>query len=165
MCAFNTRKRSVLTLYARMKRLNRLYYFLGGKRGWRITSVVPSVPAKLCAFCLILFTSLKHVIKICQTACYELKRISANRRYLTEDATEQLVTFCALSRLDYCNSLLMGTPSSVIQPMQKVQNTTARLILRAPRHRNLQPLLRYLHWLPISNESNTKLLACVTTQS
>ena len=36
-----------------------------------------------------------------------------------------------LSRLDYCNSLLMGTPNSVIQPMQKVQNAAARLILRA----------------------------------
>ena len=100
------------------------------------------VLAKLYVFCVILLTSVKHVIKICQTAYYELKRISANGRYLTEDATKRLVTFCVLSRLDYCNSLLMGTPSSVIQPMQKVQNTAARLILGAPRHRNLQPHLR-----------------------
>ena len=46
----------------------------------------------------------------------------------------------------------MGTPSSVIQPtaMQKVQNTAARLILRAPCHQNCTPLLQQLHWLPIS---------------
>ena len=38
--------------------------------------------------------------------------------------------------LDYCNSL-WATPNSVIQPMQKVRNTAARLILsRAPRHRH-----------------------------
>ena len=72
-------------------------------------------------------TMKQHVIKICQTAYYELKRISSIRRYLTEDAAKQLVTSCVLSRLDYCNSLLMGTPNSVIQPMQKVQNTAARL--------------------------------------
>ena len=34
--------------------------------------------------------------------------------------------------------------------MQKVQNTAARLILRAPRHQNCKPLLQQLHWLPIS---------------
>ena len=62
-------------------------------------------------------TMKQHVIKICQTAYYELKRISSIRRYLTEDAAKQLVTSCVLSRLDYCNSLLMGTPNSVIQPM------------------------------------------------
>ena len=67
----------------------------------------------------------QHVIKICQTAYYELKRISSIRRYLTEDAVKQLVTSCVLSRLDYCNSLLMGTPNFVTQPMQEVQNTAA----------------------------------------
>ena len=36
-----------------------------------------------------------------------------------EDAAKQLVTSCVLSRLGYCNSPLMGTPNSVIQPMQK----------------------------------------------
>ena len=58
----------------------------------------------------------KYVIKICQTAYFELKRISSNRRFLTEDATKTLVTSYILSRHDYCNCLLMGTPNSVIQP-------------------------------------------------
>ena len=61
----------------------------------------------------------KHVIKICQTAYFELKRISSIRRFLTEDATKTLVTSYILSRLDYCNYLLMGTLNSVIQPLQK----------------------------------------------
>ena len=106
----------------------------------------------------------QHVIKTCQTAYYELKRISSIRRYLTEDAAKQLVTSCVLSRLDYCNSLLVGTPNSVIQPMQKVQNTAARLILRAPRHQNCTPLLQQLHWLPVSERIKYKT-ARVTTQS
>ena len=101
-------------------------------------------------------TMKQHVIKTCQTAYYELKRISSIRRYLTEDAAKQLVTFCVLLRLDYCNSLLMGTPNSVIQPTQKVQNTAARLILRAPCHQNCTPLLQQLHWLPVSERTKHK---------
>ena len=105
-------------------------------------------------------TMKQHVIKTCQTAYYELKRISSIRRYLTEDAAKQLVTSCVLSRLDYCNSLLMGTPNTVIQPMQKVQNTAARLIFRAPRHQNCTPLLQQIHWLPISERIKYKT-ACM----
>ena len=44
--------------------------------------------------------------------------------------------------------------------MQKVQNTAARLILRAPRHQNCTPLLQQLHWLPISERIKYKT-ACM----
>ena len=62
-----------------------------------------------------------HVIKICQTAYFDLKRISSIRRFLTEDATKILVTSYILSRLDYCNCLLVGTPNSVIQPPENLE--------------------------------------------
>ena len=84
----------------------------------------------------------KHVIKFCQTAYFDLKRISSIHRFLTEDATKILVTsYNILSRLDYCNCLLMGTPNSVIQPLQKIQNFAARLVLLAPSHQYSTPLL------------------------
>ena len=83
----------------------------------------------------------KHVIKICQTAYFELKRISSICRFLTEDATKTFVTSYILLRLDYCNCLLMGTPDSVIQPLQKIHNFAARLVLLAPRHHHSTPLL------------------------
>ena len=54
----------------------------------------------------------------------------------------------------------MGAPNSVIQLMQKVQNTAARLILRAPRHQKCTPLLQQLHWLPISERIKYKT-ACM----
>ena len=74
--------------------------------------------------------------------------------------TTKLVTSCVLSRLVYCNSLFMSTPSSVIQPMQKVQNTAARLILRASRHQNCTHLLHQLRWFPISERIKYKT-ACM----
>ena len=44
--------------------------------------------------------------------------------------------------------------------MQKVQNTAARLILRAPRHQNSTSLLQQLHWLPSSERIKYKT-ACM----
>ena len=83
----------------------------------------------------------KHIIKICQTAYFKLKRISSIQRFLTEDAAKTFVTSYILSRLDYCNCLLMGTPNSVIQPLQKILNFAARLVLLAPHHHHSTPLL------------------------
>ena len=102
----------------------------------------------------------KHIIKISQTAYLELKSISSIRRFLTEDATKTLATFYILSRLDYCNCLLMGTPNSVIQPLQKIQNFAARLVLLAPRHHHSTPLLeeKKMHWLPISERIKYKVV-------
>ena len=101
----------------------------------------------------------KHIIKICQTAYFELKRVSSIRRFLTEDAIKTLVTSYILSRLDYCNCFLMGTPNSVIQPLQKIQNFAARLVLLAPRHHHSAPFPEKLHWLPISERIKYKV-AC-----
>ena len=72
------------------------------------------------------------------------------RRFLTEDATKTLVTSYIPSRLDYSNCLLMGTPNSVTQPLQKIQNFAARLVLLAPRHHHWTPLMEKLHWCSIS---------------
>ena len=71
-----------------------------------------------------------------------------------------LLSSYILSRLDYCNCLLVGTPNSVIQPLQKIQNFAARLVLLTPRHHHSTPLLEKLHWLPISERIKYKV-ACM----
>ena len=93
----------------------------------------------------------KPVIKICQIAYFELKRISSVRRFLTEDAAKILVTSSnKSSRLEYCNCPLMGTPNSVIQPLQKIQNFAARLsiLIGTPAPPLSTSSGRKLHWLP-----------------
>ena len=72
----------------------------------------------------------------------------------------RLVISYILSRLDYCNCLLMGTPNSVSQPLQKIQNFAARLVLLAPSHHHSTPLLEKLHRLPISERIKYKV-ACM----
>ena len=54
----------------------------------------------------------------------------------------------------------MGTPNSVIEPLQKIQNFAARLVLLAPRHHHSTLFLEKLHWLPISERIKYKV-ACL----
>ena len=50
---------------------------------------------------------------------------------------------------------------SNIQPLQKIQNFAARLVLLAPRHHHSTPVLeKKLHWLPISERIKYKV-ACM----
>ena len=49
----------------------------------------------------------KHVIKICHTAYFELKRISSIRRFLTEDAAKTCYFLYPLTIADYCNCHLI----------------------------------------------------------
>ena len=54
-----------------------------------------------------------------------------------------------LSRLDYCNTVLCGLPQCLLYKLQKVQNTAARMIFKAPRTDRITSILHKLHWLPI----------------
>ena len=70
--------------------------------------------------------------------------------------------FLILSRFDYCNCLLMGTHNFVIQPLQKILNFAARLVLLAPRHHNWTPLWKNCTGFPFQNVLSIKSLVCVS---
>ena len=61
------------------------------------------------------------------------------------------------SRFDYCNSLLNNIAKRDLAKLQRVQNCLARVVLRAPRFSPSLPLLKQLHWLPVSYRINFKL--------
>jgi len=48
-------------------------------------------------------------------------------------------------RLDYCNSVLGGLLASSIKPLQRVQNTAARLVLNLDYWAHITPALQQLH--------------------
>ena len=50
-----------------------------------------------------------------------------------------------ISRIDYCNSVLVGLPASTLAPLQRVQNAAARLILGESRRSHITPALKQLH--------------------
>ena len=65
----------------------------------------------------------KHVANICRSAYFELRRISSLRHLVTVSATTTLLSAFVLSKLDYCNSLLCGSPPFILVKLQRVQNS------------------------------------------
>ena len=66
-----------------------------------------------------------HVSNIAQTCYFELLRLASIRRFLTSTATATLVSAFALSRIDYCHSLLFGSTRDVTSHLQRIQNYAA----------------------------------------
>ena len=99
----------------------------------------------------------KHVTNICISAYTELGRISSVRHLLTVNVTKTLLSTFVLSKLDYCNSLLCGSPKFILDKLQRVQNSAARLVKKFRKCDYVQPLLLNLHWLPVRSRSDYKV--------
>ena len=99
-----------------------------------------------------------QVSKLCQVAFFNIRRIRSIRDCLTQHATELLIHFLVISRLDYGNGLLYGVPGKLLDKLQRVQNVAARVVVKASRYDHITPILKSLHWLPIRYRTEYKLL-------
>ena len=97
-----------------------------------------------------------HIKNVCRSAYSDLRRISTIRHLLSVDSTKTLVSAFVFSALGYCNSFLSGCPKH-LEKLQKVQNSAARLVLKAHKRDHVSPLLRTLHWLPVQARIEYKL--------
>ena len=106
------------------------------------------------------FTRNAHVSNIARTCYFELRRLASICGFLTSTATAKLVSAFALSRIDYCNSVLFGSTHDVPSHLQRIQNYAARVILRLPKSSSITTHLNSLHWLPVKVRSTYKI-ACL----
>lgn len=100
----------------------------------------------------------QHVADICKVCFYHLRNIARIRDYLSLPDTETLVHAFITTKLDSCNSLLVGLPKSLLDRLQSVQNSAARLITRSKKYEHISPVMKQLHWLPVSSRITYKIL-------
>ena len=100
----------------------------------------------------------KHINSVCRSGYGQLRQIGHIRKYLNTNATKTLVNSLLTSRLDYCNALLYGVPKTVLNRLQNLQNTAARIITRTSRYDHITPVLKELHWIPVAHRVDFKIL-------
>ena len=66
-----------------------------------------------------------NVVKSCN---YHTRAIRHIRHLLTQSAAQTLVRSLINSRLDYCNSLLLGAPAMSLNRLQRAQDIAARVV-------------------------------------
>ena len=99
-----------------------------------------------------------HFSNIARTCYFEQHHLESIRRFLTNTATATLVSPFALSRIDYCSSLLLGSTHDVTSHLQRIPNY--RLIMRLPKSSSITTHIKSLHWLPVNVRSTYKI-ACL----
>uniref|UniRef100_A0A8C5DL07 Reverse transcriptase domain-containing protein n=1 Tax=Gouania willdenowi TaxID=441366 RepID=A0A8C5DL07_GOUWI len=103
--------------------------------------------------------SLEHHSKLLTRNCfYQLRKISKLRSLVSRDDLEMIIHAFVSSRLDYCNSLFSCLNKKALSRLQQVQNSTARLLTRTNRRAHITPILKALHWLPVTFRFNFKIL-------
>jgi len=102
-----------------------------------------------------------HVSSLSRVCFAQLRNISRIKRYLDQATLEKVVHTFVTSKLDYCNSLLLGAPTKVMARVQRIQNAAARLVTGTPIHDHITPVLRELHWLPVEKRVMYKVLLLV----
>ena len=126
-------------------------------------STISSVPQarNLGAIFDSLMTMKPHISNVVRSSSFHLRNISRIRKYLSRDATEQIIHSFITSRLDNNNALLYGLPANQLYRLQKVQNTAARIITFSKKSCYITPILKELHWLPVAKRIVFKLLLIV----
>ena len=101
---------------------------------------------------------LPHANNVCKSAFYHRHTISRIRKYLLTQTTDILIQAFVTSKLDHWNSLLYNVPKNIIKKLQSVQNAAGRQITRPRKCDYITPILFHLHWLPVSEQINFKIL-------
>ena len=103
-------------------------------------------------------TMVPHVNALSQSARYHIRNIGKIRRFLDRDSCEKIVHAFVTSRLDLNNALLAGLPGDTVAKLQKCQNIAARVVTRTRIRDHIKPVLMNLHWLPVEQRIQYKLL-------
>ena len=100
----------------------------------------------------------EHIKNICRVAFYHIRNIAKIRKFLSCDTVKTLMHAFVTSQIDSCNALLFGLPNFLIQRLQYVLNSAARVIARCRKFDHITPLLIELHWLPVEQRIIFKIL-------
>ena len=124
--------------------------------------ITPSNEARNLGF--IINSDMSHKLQISSTlkAVYcQIRNIGKIRKYLTKDAAQLITHSLVISRLDMCNSLIYGIPHHQLHRLQLAQNTAACIITLTKKRSHITPVLIDLHWLPVKQRIEFKLLIFV----
>ena len=105
----------------------------------------------------------KQVSNTCRKCFFQLRQLRRVRRSLDKSSAATLIHAFVTSRIDYCNSLLAGSPKTVTDKLQRVLRSAARILTETGKYdRGLTHILHNeLHWLDVPQRIKFKVCTMV----
>jgi hypothetical protein len=103
----------------------------------------------------------EHINKVCLSSYLMIKKLSRVQYFIDTDTRKILSQALVMSKVDYCNSLLVGAPKKELYRLQSVENMCARFVSGIKKYEHISPTLQTLHWLKISYRVEYKILTYV----
>ena len=94
-------------------------------------------------------TTTTHINRLSGQLFSTLQAINKIRHLLNNDTTKIVMQALIISKLDYCNSQLIGSTKKDLQKLQRIQNMASRIIYQKRKYDSVTPCLMDLHWLRI----------------
>ncbi|KAF7656517.1 hypothetical protein LDENG_00040330, partial [Lucifuga dentata] len=98
-----------------------------------------------------------QINNISHTAFFHFRNIARLHPSLSQHNTQILIYALVTSHLNYCNAILSGFPNKLLR-LQITQNSATKIITRTKSSDHINPSLIQLHWLPVQQWINYKLL-------
>ena len=90
----------------------------------------------------------------------QLKSIYRICKKLDQKSCKIIIQSIVQSRLDYCNSLLLGTLEFQLHKLQQIQNMACRIVCNLRRYDHITDSMKELHWLKVHQRIHYKV-ACL----
>ena len=102
-----------------------------------------------------------HINKITSFCYCKLCNIAKIRPSLDTKLAQLIVQALVLSSINYCNSLLAGSPQYQLDKRQCIQNVSCWVICNIRKHDHVSPAMKGIHWLKILERITYKLCLLV----
>ena len=126
------------------------------------TQLVPCESAK--NLCVVLDSSLSfrsHIDSIMKTCNFHICNLYMIKDFVNRKNLVALVHSLIVSKVDYCNSIVIGLPNVILKKVQSFLNRAARLIFNLPPRVPTTSSFIELHWLPLKARIEFKI--CLIT--
>ena len=111
----------------------------------------------------------QHINKIVSTAYLQLKDILRIRPSLNTKTAQVIMQALVLSKIDYCNVLLNGSPEYQIDKVQRIQNMACRVVCQLRKFDHITLPMSQLHWLKVHERIKYKtalfMFKCINNQA
>ena len=92
-----------------------------------------------------------HINKLTLSSYYQLRNVKKICDKLDLESAKTMVQALIMSKLDYCNLLLLGSPEYQLDKLQKIQNIACRVVTNLGKYDHVSASMKDLHWLKVKH--------------